>query len=886
MAISRRAFLHTSAAAAAFTAMPEGTVAKGQSRAQVVPEVIQEHAATSPSDDLDPVRIAARHAFVRDAPTAGFFEGMLLGNGDIGLCVTVRPDGMGLHIGKSDCWDIRVSKANYSQLMTNSELLKLWQVASDEAKRMGHPDMIDLQNQIPLLRDYLQFSRASYAKPWPHPWPCGSVWIHWDARLVRLKQQTLDPSNGLLTVDLILGDSRRTPSREVTATGPFQAQETSLRLSCFVDWNSGLISVTSDHPAPITSVAYYPNYDKSALLPAPVLAARADKQFSEFSCNQRLPNTPPSADGDEPPPSPEDRNFALQGRIAGSWAIPRPDPIATRAPWLEAGVPHTWFASSAPQPFRLDLLVMTSRDHGDYKARVVREVAQSAGRPASEIQKESAVEWKGFWSRSAVELQDAELEKIWYHNQYFLACCLRNGKMAPGQAGNWNSRTVGTSWHGDFHFDYNAEQLYWGVFSSNHADQHFPYIDLIEHLLPAAELWASEKFGLPGACFPLSAYPVPNTDNANPDIPWFFLMSDTPWAVQSLWWHYRYTMDEDILKRVYPTLRAAARFIAAYAKKGADGKYHISPTVSPENYGLTADFRLNRDCIVDLALSRFLFNAVVEGSRTLNVDEQERHQWSDIIANLASYPQANGPFGEVWVDVADGPTEWIFNTPNTIAPVFPGEQVGIGLFPESLSIARRTAETIRLEGGNDLVFQPLFRARLGILNLDWFKSEVRYCLMPNGIANDRVREIGGRYNDQRDFDFMMRMSVWVENFSLPAVLNECMLQSYTGTIRLFPNSDSLGPARFQDLRAMGAFLVSASWDGKTVSPVLLLSEKGSVARLANPWVHSRCRVIRLKDKAGIQIRTEGNVIIFDTRPGERYQIQPLVGAVLFNGEGE
>jgi alpha-L-fucosidase 2 len=74
--------------------------------------------------------------------------------------------------------------------------------------------------------------------------------------------------------------------------------------------------------------------------------------------------------------------------------------------------------------------------------------------------------------------------------------------------------------------------------------------------------------------------------------------------------------------------------------------------------------------------------------------------------------------------------------------------VGLDRRPELLEIARRTARTVRLEGGNDLVFQPLIRARLGMLDLEWFKREVRYSqMLPNGVANDRVRQIGGRYRD-------------------------------------------------------------------------------------------------------------------------------------------
>jgi len=105
------------------------------------------------------------------------------------------------------------------------------------------------------------------------------------------------------------------------------------------------------------------------------------------------------------------------------------------------------------------------------------------------------------------------------------------------------------------------------------------------------------------------------------------------------------------------------------------------------------------------------------------------------------------------------------------------------------------------------------------------------------------------------------------------VLNECMLQSYTGAIRLFPNTHNLGPARFANLRAAGAFLVSASYDGKSVSGVSLLSEKGKTVRLANPWQAAQVRVTRIRDGRSIAVRSEGGAVIFPTDAGETYRLE-------------
>ena len=794
---------------------------------------------------LDASAIARRHNLVRTQPTPDFFEGLLLGNGDIGVCVTVRPDALGIHIGKSDVWDIRVSQEHAAHIKPFREVLEIWKRAGEEAKRRGQPEMTYLESNIDFFRQYGDLMQSSYRKPWPRPWPCGTIWLHWDARMIRVVRQELDIATGVATMRLECDDLR--------------GHARAVSLVCFVSRENGHISVTSDRALPILSTAYEANRDAEARLPEPEVEA-AGNRFSGF---QYFPATAPTDARPHPTQSPDDRNFALDGVLAGDWTV---EP---------AGSPgRVVLRPTAPQPLRLDVTVFTPRDVPDNVNHAREEAARLAAVPAAELRARSAAQWARFWSASAVELADRELEEVWYRNQYFLACCLKPGKIAPGLFGNWSKGKIGTAWHGDYHMNYNTQQVWWGVFSSNHVEQHEPYTRLVESLMPMAEWNARVQFELPGAYFPHSAYPVPSSVNPYPAPPWGYEICETPWTVQSLWWQYRYTLDESYLRRVYPMLRAAADFLVAYFQKGDDGKYHVSPTVSPENWGATVDFRLNRDCIIDLALTEFLLDAVLEGSRILDVDAGLRERWREVRSNLAPYPEAEGPFGRVWLDVRDAPLEHVYNVPVTLAPVFPGEQVGLGSAPGTLELARRTARTVRLEGGNDLVWQPLLRARLGMLDLEWFKREVRYSMTPLGIANDRARQTDGRYHDDTDFDFMMRMGVWTENLSLPAVLNECLLQSYSGVIRLFPNPHNLGKARFRNLRAAGAFLVTASWDGQAAAEVAVTSEKGAVVRMVNPWGNSKVEV-RTNRAGELVAHTERQgVIEFRTRAAETYLVHP------------
>lgn len=836
--------------------------------------------------ELDSFALAARHMMRWNVPGPSFFEGALLGNGDVGVCAVVRPDAVGLHIGKNDCWDIRVSDDPGNAVLPFEELRQLWKLASEEAIRQNSPDMLFIESSTNVFRQYTERTGISYSKSWPRPWPCGTIWINWDPRWVRVKDYSLNPANGMFQMNA-----------EVV---PFDSPAHDVRLSCFVDWESGLVSVTTNQVLPLETIYYIPATDNDngadhLGLPRPEIVVKTNDDEASFACFQRFPAIGPTQSQPVPPPSEKDRNFSLKGRIAGKWSVEHASAAA-----------DVVFRPSSMQQLRLDVLVATPRDillqkkeesgesvsgHSRNTVSIPQDIVYSeselatalyvdrrigylAAQSVQELQESSEGHWREHWLRSAIELEDKQLEKVWYLNQYFLACCLRPQKTAPGLFANWHTRDIGMAWHSDYHMDYNCQQLYWGVFSSNHADMHLPYVELCENLMPIAETFAHDNYKLPGAFFPLSSYPVPNQQVAYPVPPWAYQVSMTPWAVQSLWWHYLYTQDEEYLRRVYPMMRAATQFLAAFVRKGRDGRYHIAPTVSSENWGFTVNERLNKDCILDLALTKFLFRAMLSASEILKVDDDHAVRWRDIYEHIAAYPKVDGPHGEVWLDVVNAPAEHVYNIPITLAPVFPGEDVGIVTTGPAKDIAVRTAKTIRLEGGNDLVFQPLIRARLGMLDFDWFKEQVNYCTLPDGIANDRVRQSGGRYPEAGDFDFMMRMGVWCENFALPAVLNECMMQSYSGTIRLFPNAEGLGPARFERLRAVGAFLVSATYDGNRITRVSLHSEMGKRVHLERPWPGASIRVTRTRDSATVPAERSGTVFSFSTSAAETYEVAP------------
>jgi hypothetical protein len=249
-------------------------------------------------------------------------------------------------------------------------------------------------------------------------------------------------------------------------------------------------------------------------------------------------------------------------------------------------------------------------------------------------------------------------------------------------------------------------------------------------------------------------------------------------------------------------------------------------------------FRFNHDCLIDLTLTRFLFDAFERACRDLGVQQEQApllEQVRGLLSKFPEYPRASSPRGEVYVSAPGEDPDMVYNVPVSLATVFPGEEHGLHSPPADMQRCLRSLQQQQNEGGNELVFLNLQAARLGALDLERFKRQIRYCLLPNGTLTNMVLQAEGRYGDTTDFEHMAPMGIWFENFALPVVINECLLQSYTGTLRLFANWPLSRAAQFHTLRAAGGFLVSAACGEDVVKWVSVTSEAGQPLRMINPW---------------------------------------------------
>ena len=112
--------------------------------------------------------------------------------------------------------------------------------------------------------------------------------------------------------------------------------------------------------------------------------------------------------------------------------------------------------------------------------------------------------WQEFWSKSGIEIEDELLQQTWYRALYFLRCISKPGVQCPGLfASLINSRP---GWHGDYHTNYNLQQVFWGAYASNHTDLVEPYDRLIQRYMPRARWLAKQVYDMDGAYFPHIMY--------------------------------------------------------------------------------------------------------------------------------------------------------------------------------------------------------------------------------------------------------------------------------------------------------------------------------------------------------------------------------------------
>ncbi|MBD3003936.1 hypothetical protein [Streptomyces sp. 5-10] len=504
----------------------------------------------------------------------------------------------------------------------------------------------------------------------------------------------------------------------------------------------------------------------------------------------------------------------------------------------------------------------------DHVSRAVATANAVTAASAADLSTKHRHWWKQYWLKSYVRVYDPSLEKYYYGSQYLLGSSSRRGSTGPGLWGPWGT-TDTPEWNGGYFLNYNALAPYYGAFSSNRIDIAEPMIQAVLDYRSTGTANIARVQTTPGGAVnsrlsqvfkesvPASTrgylYPVSiGPQGASGEWTFWNQPTNASYAAVPMVDKYEYAPDTGFLKdTLYPYLLELANFWEDYTgPKEADGKYHFMGAAYEQDWA--------KDDALGLAAIRYVLTRTLKYSEQLGADASRRDKWKDILSSLPDFPTVS----------YNGKTVYNRDYTNTDFSTIVGRTIcnlefihPFGhLDLESSEIQRRTAiDTLDAidswNQGNNLAKSYGVAARVGYPAAS-LQARLKSLIDSKMRSNLSVEQEGGG----------------LESVAATNAINAMLMQSINGTIRLFPNYPAGQKAHFSRLRSPGGFLISADYDGSSVSNVSLTADNaGGPVTVLNPWPG---RTMKVTDAAGAAVGTSQNNdrYTFTTTAGGTYML--------------
>lgn len=525
----------------------------------------------------------------------------------------------------------------------------------------------------------------------------------------------------------------------------------------------------------------------------------------------------------------------------------------------------------------------------DYRFSNPKDAALEAARQwdPRQLEEEHRNYWTDFFARTRVRLPDPFLEKIYYTNLYALDCSSgKDGVMkhqACGLNGLWAIRHPNI-WGSMWYWDVNIQSAFIGVFSSNRPELGKVFSDGLLSYRALARRCAKEIHDMEGCAT---------------DYPFHFYYSCWMWCAQYLWYLYEYTLDREYLKRdAYPLFLELCTFILHLFQYDEERDcYTVFPDISPEQGPLAHNTTITVSC------AKYLLTFTLKAAEILGDRDPLLERCRALLAKLPPYALSkDGKYGVHLKDSEDAPDELWLRHPSLLMPLFPIGEFDLSdpsvyaLLTNSLDYAEETCEL----GIFGCSWIAAAAARLGkggrALRLLYEKG-IDHMLRSNGLAAEETERF-------MNFCLLGRQPLYypcMMEFSggMLAAVNELLLQSYDGLIRVFPALPDGDPeferltkkgysvheyngrfssyaawknVSFDRLLAKGAFEVSAALHEGQLQFIQVQAQQGGLLRLTCPYLTEDFTVFC--NGEAVPYEQAQNLITLETQKGCTYLFAP------------
>lgn len=471
--------------------------------------------------------------------------------------------------------------------------------------------------------------------------------------------------------------------------------------------------------------------------------------------------------------------------------------------------------------------------------------------------------WDKYWAQSSITLPDSVLQKQYQNEMYKFGSTTREHSYPISLQAVWTADNGKLPpWKGDYHHDLNTQLSYWPAYTGNHLTEGMGYLNTLWNQRDAYKRYTRRYFGtegmnIPGVC----------TLTGEPMGGWIqYSMSQTvaAWLAQHFYLQWKYSADRTFLKeRAYPFIKDVAIYLEQISEVTPEGVRKLEFSSSPEIFDNSLQAWFSDMTNYDLAMMHFLFKAASELAHELNLADEAGH-WASLEAQLPDYDIDE----EGCLTFAKGyPYKESHRHFSHAMAIHPLGLIDWSDGEKSQHIIRATLKRLDKVGpdywtGYSYSWLANMKARAfdGEGAAQALKTFAEcFCLKNTFHANGDQTQSGKSRFTYRPFTLE-------GNFAFAAGIQEMLLQSHTGVIRIFPAiPKEWKDVSFENLRAMGAFLVSARMEGGEINRVRIYSEKGGMLKMARPGT--------LKPNKNYTL-SGTDILNIDTQAGEWIELNP------------
>ena len=441
--------------------------------------------------------------------------------------------------------------------------------------------------------------------------------------------------------------------------------------------------------------------------------------------------------------------------------------------------------------------------------------------------------WNNFWSASSVRVPDRILQRQYDQEMYRLGSASREDSYPISLQAVWTADNGKLPpWKGDYHHDLNTQLSYWPVYKGNHLKEGMGYLNTLWNQRNVYKKYTRTYFkcegmNVPGVC----------TLTGEPMGGWIqYSMSPTvgAWLSHHFYLHWKYSADREFLKnRAYPFVSDVALFLEKITYLNKDGVRCLPISSSPEIFDNSINAWFKTTTNYDLALMKFAFGAASEMADALDMKDEAAH-WNELYLQLPDFNVDN----ENVLTFAEG---YSYDTSHRhfshAMAIHPLGLLDYSQGEDSRKIIDATIKRLKDVGpdwwcGYSYSWFANMNARA--FNGEGAAEALRtfaecFCLKNGFHANGDQTQSGKSKFTYRPFTLE-------GNFAFASGLQEMLLQSHTGVLRIFPAiPGGWKDLSFDKLRAEGAFIVSAEMKDGKLNNVTIVSEQGGTLKVANTF---------------------------------------------------